>query len=116
MLSLACILGIAASTAACPDRLPEVERITAERHEEAFGMDDAAITLTVRAELADDEEIRPVNDIDVSTEDGVVRLSGEVPDEKMRQRAEAVARRVEGVRDVHNDLRVADELPTADLP
>ncbi|MBS1958486.1 MAG: BON domain-containing protein [Bdellovibrionales bacterium] len=45
------------------------------------------------------------SDIDVSVKDGIVTLSGSVPERKMKHEAELCAERVYGVIDVKNDLR-----------
>jgi hyperosmotically inducible periplasmic protein len=109
LLAVFCILGLAAFTVACPDRRGEADR-AAEREERTFPeFQDATITGRVHAQLATDEGLRTLTDIDVTTEDGVVRLEGEVPNENMRQRAEAVAKQVDGVRRVQNDLKVVGE-------
>lgn len=47
------------------------------------------------------------SDIEVSVKDGEVTLSGTVPDRRMKRRAEDVAERAAGVRDVHNRLTLA---------
>jgi osmotically-inducible protein OsmY len=68
-------------------------------------IDDSAITTKVKARLYDD----PVTsgwDIKVSTDKGVVQLSGFVKSSKEKDRAGEIARKVEGVRSVANDLIV----------
>jgi hypothetical protein len=47
-------------------------------------------------------------EVDVSIRDGEVTLQGSVPDRWMKRMAEDVAEDVQGVRQVHNHLRVAD--------
>jgi hyperosmotically inducible protein len=71
-------------------------------------VDDMTVTARVKSHLAADEGLRTVTDINVDTEDGVVRLSGTVPTEEAKQMAEKVAARAEGVRSVQNDLRVGE--------
>lgn len=46
------------------------------------------------------------SDIEVTVEEGVVRLVGSVPDRASKRLAEDPAAEVLGVEDVHNDLRV----------
>ena len=46
-------------------------------------------------------------DISVSTEDGVVALSGTVKNRGQRNKAAQVASRVEGVKKVKNELQIA---------
>ena len=45
-------------------------------------------------------------DIEVESTDGVVTLSGEVPNQAALEQAEMVVAQLEGVKDVHNELRV----------
>lgn len=69
------------------------------------GIDDAAITATVKARLAADTELLPMQ-ISVETQQGIVTLSGLVPLAQIG-RAEQIARNVNGVRDVDNQLKPA---------
>ena len=68
-------------------------------------VDDAALTAKVKAALVQDRDA-PAMNVNVNTYDGVVQLSGYVQDDRQISRAGQVARGVEGVREVHNDLRV----------
>jgi hyperosmotically inducible protein len=45
--------------------------------------------------------------VKVETTDGVVQLSGAVKDQAQSDRAESVAKTVDGVKSVKNDLKVA---------
>lgn len=69
-------------------------------------VDDAALTASVNAALVSD---KPANftRIDVDTTNGVVALNGTVPTAEQRARAEELARRVDGVKRVVNNLQVA---------
>lgn len=49
--------------------------------------------------------------IEVGVKDGEVSLSGTIPSRQDKRRAEDLADRVSGVRDVHNNLRVRDAAP-----
>jgi osmotically-inducible protein OsmY len=66
---------------------------------------DGAITAEVKTKLAT-EKVSTLMKVDVDTRQGVVHLTGTVDDERMRERASEIARRVDGVRDVRNDLKV----------
>lgn len=68
-------------------------------------IDDASITARVKAKLA--SEMNPFN-VNVNTVDGLVYLTGRVPRGSDRTQAEELARSVEGVRGVRNDLLVGD--------
>lgn len=67
---------------------------------------DAAITAAVKARLLASEHLKAL-DISVSTEDGVVVLSGTVPSEMVAANASAIVGEVEGVSRVDNRLVVA---------
>lgn len=69
-------------------------------------MKDAGITAAVKTALAADPGLSALK-IDVTTNDGVVRLSGPAPDDKARERAEMLAAAPEGVTSVDNQLVVA---------
>ncbi len=67
---------------------------------------DDAIFDNVRRKLANDPDVRG-GAFDVSVKDGVVTLKGKVEKEKYRQRAEKVAKKVKGVKQVVNQLQIA---------
>jgi osmotically-inducible protein OsmY len=69
---------------------------------------DSMVTASVKKAIFDDKSLK-VTDISVATEGGVVALSGAVKSEKERVRAAEVARRVEGVKRVKNELRVGQK-------
>jgi osmotically-inducible protein OsmY len=77
-------------------------------------LDDTKITTAVKTKLAADR-VKNLIDVGVETNDGVVRLYGKVPTPDDKFEAERVARRVKGVRDVTNELRVEkpDASPSA---
>lgn len=68
-------------------------------------MDDAGITAKVSAGLAKDEELSAVK-IDVDTRNGIVTLNGPVKNTVAKERAENIARNVQGVNSVVNQLTV----------
>lgn len=68
-------------------------------------LDDSGITAKVKAELAADKEVSGLQ-ITVDTEHGKVTLSGSVPAAQIA-RAEQIARGVQGVREVDNQLKAA---------
>jgi hyperosmotically inducible protein len=69
-------------------------------------IEDAAINLTVRAELMRDEALGAL-DISVKTHRGIVRLSGEVESEAQRNHAVSVAINAPGVYGVNDtELRI----------
>jgi len=70
-------------------------------------VDDKVVSAKVKAALIDDPTTKAYQ-IDVSTYEGVVQLSGFVDDSKSISVAEQVAESVDGVKDVRNDLRVKE--------
>jgi len=68
-------------------------------------IDDAAIKTAVKAKLTADRFSNIVN-VDVNVTNGVVTLSGVVPNAQVKADAEAEARTVDGVREVRNNLQV----------
>lgn len=66
---------------------------------------DAGITTSVQARYYGDDQVRGRN-VSVVTQAGVVTLRGQVESEAARQRAVALAREVQGVTDVRDELSV----------
>ena len=69
-------------------------------------VDDAAIKTSVKAKLAADVKLSTLTNVEVNSTNGVVTLAGEVRDESDRVAAENVARSVDGVVRVNNNLQV----------
>jgi hyperosmotically inducible periplasmic protein len=68
-------------------------------------VDDSVISNTVRAKLIDDPDLN-IFQVDVTTLQGEVQISGFVESQADKDRAGEVARSVDGVREVHNNLVV----------
>lgn len=68
---------------------------------------DEQINLTVEQNIASDRELAQL-DITAYTEDGMVFLHGAVNTPEQRERAEALAAQVEGVREIRNRLKTLD--------
>lgn len=68
-------------------------------------MDDVGITASVNAGLAKDPDLSAIR-IDVDTKDGVVTLNGPAPNAGAKERAESIAKAVNGVKSVDNKLTV----------
>tara|TARA_R110000787_G_scaffold58117_28_gene132525 strand:- start:188 stop:541 length:354 start_codon:yes stop_codon:yes gene_type:complete len=66
---------------------------------------DSALTAKVKVALISHRDLDAI-DIEVESTDGVVTLSGEVPNQAALEQAEMVVAQLEGVKDVHNELRV----------
>ena len=65
---------------------------------------DAATTSEIKAKLLDDD-IVPSRMVKVETTDGVVQLSGTVENQAQSDRAESIAKAIDGVKSVKNDLK-----------
>ena len=66
---------------------------------------DTATTSEIKAKLLADD-IVPSRNVKVETTDGVVQLSGHVKSNAQSERAESIAKAVDGVKSVKNDLKV----------
>jgi hypothetical protein len=68
---------------------------------------DASIADDIYQRLTDDDEL-DASEILLSVEDGLVTLTGEVPEKAMKRRAEDIAAQARGVRDIRNCIRYDD--------
>ncbi|HEY0844129.1 MAG TPA: BON domain-containing protein [Noviherbaspirillum sp.] len=66
-------------------------------------IDDATITSKVKTALLADSDVSGLK-INVDTADGVVKLKGEVKTMALRKKAESIAKGVDGVKKVDNQL------------
>ena len=71
----------------------------------AVALDDTGITAKVKTELAKDSELSALA-ISVETNGGQVTLTGPAPSAQAKERAEGLAKAVEGVKGVTNKLEV----------
>ncbi|HEX2964414.1 MAG TPA: BON domain-containing protein [Syntrophorhabdaceae bacterium] len=71
----------------------------------AANVDDAQITSQVQARLSSDDTLK-ASQINVETNNGVVRLTGNVPSTDAVDKAAQMAQSVNGVSSVQNDLTV----------
>ena len=71
----------------------------------ALAQSDAGLDAKVRGAMAKDVGMKMLL-INVDVDKGVVTLKGKVSSEDEKRRAAAVARKVEGVKAVHNELQV----------
>jgi hyperosmotically inducible periplasmic protein len=86
--------------------LPTADERAGNRREVSKSASGAALTGKVKTALASDVGMRTVTSIDVDSEDGVVTLKGKVDSAEMKKKAEAIAKKVDGVKSVKNQLRV----------
>ena len=66
---------------------------------------DATITAKVKSKFVADDQLK-AHEINVDTKNGVVTLRGSVADPTSKERAAQVAKEVEGVASVNNELTV----------
>jgi hyperosmotically inducible protein len=90
----------AAGLPACASKEPETKRTTGE-----FASD-AALTAKVKSAIATDVGARTAAAINIETYRGVVQLTGFVNSREQANKAEAAAKKVDGVRSVKNDVRI----------
>jgi hyperosmotically inducible protein len=75
---------------------------------------DASISTAVQSKLTSDR-VSNFTRVDVDTERGVVNLSGVVQSAEQKARASELARQVNGVKKVNNNLQVQDQPKTGRL-
>jgi hyperosmotically inducible protein len=100
ILSAVLAASAGALLSACASDQPETKRTTGEF------TNDAALTARVKSAIATDVGARTAAAINIETFRGVVQLSGFASSTEQSMRAEAAAKKVEGVKTVKNDVRV----------
>lgn len=81
------------------------EKIAAAGNRAAEALSDATLTTKIKSKMALDDTVKAL-DIDVTTRDGNVTLTGYVHSERERERAVALARETAGVKSVTDRLSV----------
>jgi hyperosmotically inducible protein len=94
------------------EKLPNAEERAQNRERVSAAASSAALTTKVKTALASDAGLKTMTSIDVDSDNGVVTLKGKVDSAELKKKAEAVAKKVEGVKRVKNELRV--EAPKKD--
>ena len=79
--------------------------VAAEKETTGKYIDDSVITAKVKADLVKDP-ITKAREISVITDKGVVMLSGFVDTQSAKDKAEEIAKNVEGVKNVENDIQI----------
>jgi BON domain-containing protein len=88
-----------------PVRVPETTSAPVGSAPAVTAPSSAELEISIASKLQDDEHLRSYP-IEVSIADGVATLSGNVPNQELRMRAERLARRVKGVQSVDNNITV----------
>ena len=97
----------AAATAEARAEAAKAGEAIKEGARDAAGLaSDVAITASVNARLAKDPDLSALR-INVDTKDGAVTLTGPAPSQAAKDRAATLAREVEGVKSVTNNLSVS---------
>ena len=83
--------------------------VTAAHDRRTMGsfVEDTNIELKTYSAISKDKELKDSSHIAVTSYNGIVLLSGETPTAEMRARAESIARGIEKVRKVQNELVIA---------
>jgi osmotically-inducible protein OsmY len=102
------ILGLALCLATLPV-LTVVTGCAGDRYHDSTGesIDDSSTTMRVKHALGEDAEYK-YSDVNVTTFKGTVQLSGFVDTSAQKSRAADIAKNVEGVKDVDNNITVKD--------
>lgn len=88
------------------EKLPTAEERAKNRETVSSGAANAALTTKVKSALATDSGMGTMTSIDVDSDKGVVTLKGKVDSAAAKKKAEEIAKKVEGVKSVKNQLRV----------
>ena len=96
----------AAALAALPLSMMTGCAVTSGRETVGQYADDKTITAKVKTALARDSMVK-AHQVNVTTFQGQVQLSGFVDSQAQKDRATEVVRNIEGVKELHNDLVVA---------
>jgi hyperosmotically inducible protein len=95
---------IQVAAASAPEKMPAKDRpATAQRSDHPVS--DSVITTKVKALYVKDKDVS-FRSVEVKTVNGVVHLSGTAKSKQEADKAESMARDVEGVKSVKNDIRV----------
>ena len=95
------------AAADAPNATPRAAGAKVSRAADSAGqyVDDVAITTSVKTRLIANDTTK-ARDIKVETRNGVVKLSGQVDSSRELRKAESIARSVDGVQFIKNDLKL----------
>ena len=88
------------------DKLPSANDRAQNRERAATTASNAALTAKVKTALAREEGMKSLGKINVDASEGVITLKGKVESDDAKKKAEAVAKQVDGVKSVKNQLTV----------
>jgi hyperosmotically inducible periplasmic protein len=88
------------------EKMPTAEERAKNREKVSSTASNATLTTKVKTALASDAGAKTMTNIDVDSNNGVVTLKGKVDSADMKKKAAAIAKKVEGVKSVKNELKV----------
>jgi hyperosmotically inducible protein len=88
------------------EKLPTAEERAKNRDKVATTASNASLTGKVKSALASDAGAKTMTNINVDSNNGVVTLKGKVDSAEMKKKAGDIAKKVDGVKSVKNELRV----------
>jgi len=88
------------------EKMPTAEERAKNREKVSSTASNATLTTKVKTALASDAGAKTMTNIDVDSNNGVVTLKGKVDSADMKKKAGDIAKKVEGVKSVKNELKV----------
>jgi hyperosmotically inducible periplasmic protein len=88
------------------DKLPTADERAKNREKVATTASNATLTGKVKSALASDAGAKTMTNVNVDSDNGVVTLKGKVDSADMKKKAGDIAKKVEGVKSVKNQLTV----------
>jgi hyperosmotically inducible periplasmic protein len=88
------------------DKMPTAQERAQNREKVSSTASSAALTTKVKTALASDAGMKTMTSIDVDSNNGVVTLKGKVDSADMKKKAGEIAKKVDGVKSVKNELKV----------
>jgi hyperosmotically inducible periplasmic protein len=88
------------------DKLPTADERAKNREKVASTASNATLTGKVKSALASDVGAKTMTNINVDSNNGVVTLKGRVDTADAKKKAGDIAKKVEGVKSVKNELKV----------
>lgn len=88
------------------DKLPTADERAKNRDKVASTASNATLTGKVKSALASDAGAKTMTNINVDSNNGVVTLKGRVDSADLKKKAGDIAKKVEGVKSVKNELKV----------
>ena len=88
------------------EKMPTAQERANNREKVSSTASNATLTTKVKTALASDAGAKTMTNIDVDSNNGVVTLKGKVDSADMKKKAGDIAKKVEGVKSVKNELKV----------